>query len=58
MRKFGTMAARKPVRMTALAFAAAQLAALYSGAAHAQTAPAKEDEPVTVVVSGQRAAPL
>jgi TonB-dependent receptor len=56
MRTMGTMIKRKPLRMTALAIAAAQLAALYSGAAYAQTAPAKEDEPVTVVVTGQRAA--
>ncbi|WP_177307811.1 TonB-dependent receptor [Pseudoduganella namucuonensis] len=53
------MIKRKPVRMTALALAAAQLAALYGGAAQAQTAPSgpsKEAEPVTVVVTGQRAA--
>ena len=60
MRKFGTMIKRKPVRMTALAFAAGQLAALYSGAAQAQTAPeepvGKGEEAVTVVVTGQRAA--
>ena len=56
MRTIGTMIKRKPVRMTALALAAAQLAALYSGAAQAQTAAAKDEEPVTVVVSGQRAA--
>jgi TonB-dependent receptor len=45
--------------MTALAFAAAQVAALYSGAAHAQTAPAApaaDGEGPTVIVSGQRAA--
>jgi TonB-dependent receptor len=59
MRKIGTMIKRKPLRMTALALAAAQVAALYSGAVYAQTAPAapsKEEEPVTVVVTGQRAA--
>eukprot|EP01034_Spumella_vulgaris_P000608 gene608-803_t len=33
------MTKRKPMRMTAVALAAAQLAALYSGAVHAQTAP-------------------
>jgi TonB-dependent receptor len=54
------MIKRQPLRMTALALAAAQLAALYSGAAQAQTeaaAPAAKDaDPVTVVVAGQRAA--
>ncbi len=59
MRTIGTTFKRKPLRMTALALAAAQVAALYSGAVHAQTAPpapSKDEEPVTVVVSGQRAA--
>ncbi|CAN7614556.1 TonB-dependent receptor [Duganella sp. LjRoot269] len=55
-----TIIKRKPLRMTALAFAAAQLAALTSGAAQAQTAPAapaaKDEEAVTVVITGQRAA--
>jgi len=55
-----TMINRKPLRLTALAFAAAQLAALYSGAAQAQTAPeapaATGEGTVTVVVTGQRAA--
>ncbi|WP_177307598.1 TonB-dependent receptor [Pseudoduganella namucuonensis] len=51
---------RKPFKMTALAFAAAQLALLYSGGALAQAdAPAaepvaKEGAAVTVVVTGQR----
>ncbi len=58
MRRVGTIIKRKPLKMTALAFAAAQVALLYSGAALAQTetpAPAaKEGEPVTVVVTGQR----
>ena len=60
MRKIGTSITRKPLRMTALAFAVAQVAALYGGAVQAQTAPpapaAKDEEPVTVVVTGQRAA--
>jgi len=60
MRTMETMIKRKPLRMTALAFAAAQLAALYSGAAQAQTAPAapaaKDEGAVMVVVTGQRAA--
>jgi TonB-dependent receptor len=60
MRNMGTMIKRKPLRMTALAFAAAQLAALYSGAAQAQSAtaepPSKDEAVVTVVVTGQRAA--
>jgi len=51
---------RQPLRMTTLAFAAAQLASMYSAAAQAQTAPAapaaKDDGMVTVVVSGQREA--
>ncbi|SFU81867.1 TonB-dependent receptor [Pseudoduganella namucuonensis] len=60
MKKIGTMNEPKPLRLTALAFAAAQVAALYSGAAQAQTAPAapvsKDKEATTVVVTGQRAA--
>ena len=59
MRTMETVSKRKPLRMTALAFAAAQVAALYSGAAHAQTAPAApaaDGEGPTVIVSGQRAA--
>jgi TonB-dependent receptor len=60
MRNIKTAIKRKPLRMTALAFAAAQLAALYSGAAQAQTARAATDatdgEGTTVVVTGQRAA--
>jgi TonB-dependent receptor len=55
-----TMIKRKPLRMTALAVGAAHLAALYSGAVQAQTAPAapgdKGEAGVTVVVTGQRAA--
>ena len=53
------MIKRQPLRMTALALAAAQVAMLYSGAAQAQTAPApaaKDEEVATVVVTGQRAA--
>jgi len=60
MRNMEPIIKRKPLRMTALAFAAAQLAALASGAAQAQSAPAapaaKDEEVVTVVVAGQRAA--
>ena len=59
MRRVGTMMARKPLKMTALAFAAAQVALLYSGAALAQTetgGAAKDGELVTVVVTGQRKA--
>ncbi len=60
MRTTETTIKRKPLQLTALAFAAAQLAALYSGAAQAQTAPAapaaQDEGPVTVVVTGQRAA--
>jgi len=57
MRTIGSVIKRKPLRLTALAIAAAELAALYSGTARAQTATAaKGEEPVTVVVSGQRAA--
>lgn len=60
MRTIVAMSKRKPMRMTAMAFAAAQLAALYSGAVQAQTAPsapvAKDGESVSVVVTGQRAA--
>jgi TonB-dependent receptor len=53
------MIMRKPLKMTALAFAAAQVALLYSGTALAQAAPsapaAKDGEEVTtVVVTGQR----
>jgi TonB-dependent receptor len=55
------MIKRKPLKMTALAFAAAQVALMYSGAALAQTEPsapaATDAEPVaTVVVTGQRKA--
>jgi TonB-dependent receptor len=60
MKTIGTKIKREPLRMTALALAAAQVAALYSGAAQAQNAPAappaKDEEVVSVVVSGQRAA--
>ena len=64
MRTMVTMIKRKPLRLTALAVAAAHLAALYSGAAQAQTAPAapaaptskEEAAPVTIIVTGQRAA--
>ena len=53
------MSKKQPLKMTALAFAAAQLALLYSGAALAQTgasAPAAKDGEgvTTVVVTGQR----
>lgn len=58
MRTTGTIGRRQPLRMTALAFAAAQVAMLYSVHAQAQTAApaAKDEEVTTVVVSGQRAA--
>ena len=60
MKTIGTPIKREPLRMTALALAAAQLAMLYSGAAQAQTAPdapaAKDGEVTSVVVTGQRAA--
>jgi iron complex outermembrane recepter protein len=60
MRKIETRIVRKPIKMTALAFAAAQVALLCGGNALAQTADAPvatSDGPVaTVVVSGQREA--
>ncbi len=59
MKNTGTMSNRKPLKMTALAMAAAQLALLYSGGALAQTdtsAPAATDTPPDkiVIVTGQR----
>jgi len=60
MRTIETIVKRQPLRLTALALAAAQVAMLYSGEAMAQTTPlapvVKDDEVTTVVVSGQRAA--
>ena len=60
MSRIEEMTKRNPLKMTALAFAAAQLAAFHSGAVQAQSSPSapasKEEEGVTVVVSGQRAA--
>ena len=59
MKRTETKIGGKPIRMTALAFAAAQVAMLYSYAAQAQTTDttATADPNVTtVVVSGQRKA--
>ncbi|MYM98299.1 TonB-dependent receptor [Duganella vulcania] len=58
MKKIETLGSRKPLKMTALAIAAAQLALMYSGGALAQTgSPADaQDVPAekVVVVTGQR----
>ncbi|WP_426171527.1 TonB-dependent receptor [Pseudoduganella sp. R-34] len=57
MKRIETTNARQPLKMTALAFAAAQLAMLCSSAAQAQaqaTEPAAKDTPAVVVVTGQR----
>jgi TonB-dependent receptor len=59
MKKFRTKSNAAPFKMTALAFAAAQLALVCGNAALAQTAPAAttagdDAEPTKVVVTGQR----
>jgi len=59
MKNNGTLIERKPLRMTALAIAAAQCAMLCGSAAMAQTtdkADAKDGDVTTVVVTGQRKA--
>ncbi|NIA54335.1 TonB-dependent receptor [Massilia sp. TW-1] len=60
MKKIETKVGGKPIRMTALALAAAQVAMLYSYAAQAQTtdatAAADTGSTTTVVVTGQRRA--
>nr|WP_052170492.1 TonB-dependent receptor [Massilia sp. JS1662] len=58
MTRIETKIVRKPIKMTALAFAAAQFAMMCGAAAQAQTeeTPATDPSVTTVVVSGQRKA--
>ena len=53
MRRNGTMIKRKPLKMTALSLAAAQVALMWAGSAQAQGS-AGGDAVQTVVVTGQR----
>jgi TonB-dependent receptor len=56
MTRVETKIVRKPIKMTALSIAVAQVALAWGGVAHAQTEPAGDPQTTTVVVTGQRAA--
>ena len=56
MTRVETKIVRKPIKMTALSIAVAQVALAWGGAAYAQTAPAGDAQTTTVIVTGQRAA--
>jgi TonB-dependent receptor len=56
MTRVETKIVRKPIKMTALSIAVAQVALAWGGVAHAQTAEATDPAATTVIVTGQRAA--